>query len=325
MDFKSLRELRFLGPGFNWMKIQGMIAVAVGGYDSPLPPGTKVAVETFDPGAACMEGPLLVARGEVQTAITTPPWFAKMALEGKGYFSSSLPLRALACFPHFDQLAFAVKKETGLKTLGEAIEKKFPLKISTAPPGHPGRWVIEEVLKFSGCKLADFERWGGKVTSEDRQKGRLEAVRENSVDAVFDEALMTPRWKTITDEFDFTFLAVDEDTLRRCESMGMERGWIPLGRLRGVNADVPTIDFAGWLLYCREDFPDEYAYFIVKAIDERKNLIDSLFQPGQGLTGKIACAELCRDTAIPLHPGAVTYYREKGYLHPKEGRHEFES
>lgn len=55
MNFKSLQELRFLGPGFNWMKIQGMIAVAVGGYDSPLPPGTKVLVETFDPGKACME------------------------------------------------------------------------------------------------------------------------------------------------------------------------------------------------------------------------------------------------------------------------------
>jgi len=52
MDFSSLQEIRFLGPGFNWMKIQGMIAVAVGGYDSPLPAGTKVLVETFDPGLA---------------------------------------------------------------------------------------------------------------------------------------------------------------------------------------------------------------------------------------------------------------------------------
>lgn len=314
MNFKSLQELRFLGPGFNWMKIQGMIAVAVGGYDSPLPPGTKVLVETFDPGKACMEGPLLVSEGRVHTAITTPPWFARMALEGKGYFSSPLPLKALARFPHFDQLAFAVKKETQLKSLKEVIDKKFPLKISTAPPGHPARWVIEEVLKVYGCELADFDRWGGKVTAEDRQKGRVEALRENSIDAVFDEALMTSRWKAITDGFDFAFLPMEEEALRHCESIGMNRGRIPRGRLRGVDADVPTIDFAGWLLYCREDFPGDYVYHVVKAVDDKKELIESLFQPGQGLTGKLVPNELCRDTAIPLHPGAVKFYQEKGYL-----------
>ena len=98
MDAKNLAELRFLGPGFNWMKIQGIIAVGMSGYNSPLPQGTTVSVTTFDPGAACMDGPLLVAEGKFHTAITTPPWFGRMAIEGKGYFSSPLPVRALAPF-----------------------------------------------------------------------------------------------------------------------------------------------------------------------------------------------------------------------------------
>lgn len=314
MDFRDLQELRFLGPGFNWMKIQGVIAVGVGGYDSPLPAGTKVVVETYDPGRACMEGPLLVAQGKVHTAMTTPPWFARMAVEGKGYFSSPLPLRALARFPHFDQLAFAVRRETGLKSLTEIVEKRFPLRVSTAPPGHPGRWVIEEVFRSHGRKLADIERWGGKVTSEERQRGRIEALRSNLIDAIFDEALMTQRWKEATDEFEFTFLPVEEEGLSRCELMGMKRGWIPQGRLRGVERDVPTIDFAGWLLYCHEAFPNDYAFHVVKAIDEQKKMIASLFQPGQGLTGSLVPTELCQETEIPLHPGAAKYYREKGYM-----------
>lgn len=64
--FKDLAEILFLGPGFNWLKTQGMIAVGIGGYDSPLPPGTRVLMETFDPGTACMEGPLLIARGRLR-------------------------------------------------------------------------------------------------------------------------------------------------------------------------------------------------------------------------------------------------------------------
>ena len=80
-----------------------------------------------------------------------------------------------------------------------------------------------------------------------------------------------------------------------------------------MDQDIATVDFAGWLLYCHEDFPDDYAYQIVKAIDELKTMIEALFQPGQGLTGAIDPKDLWRDTEIPLHPGAARYYREKGY------------
>jgi len=314
MANKSKKEIKFLGPGFNWMKIQGIIAVGVAGYDSPLPPGCKASVQTFDPGPACMGGPLLVAKGKVDTAMTTPPWFGRMALEGKGYFSSPLPVRALARFPHFDQLAFAVRKELGVTSLQEIKQKKIPVRVSTAPPGHPARWVIEKILKTYGYSLKHIERWGGKVVSEDRQRGRLQALRANQIDAVWDEALMTQRWKTVTDEFDFSFLPVGEDALRYCEEMGMKRGAIPKGRLRGVEQDVPTIDFAGWLLFCREDFPQDYAYHVVRAIDQNQKMIESVFQAGQGLTGSIDPAELWKETEIPLHPGAERYYREKGYM-----------
>ena len=57
MDSNEFEEIRFLGPGFNWGKIQGTIAVGVGGGDSPLPAGTRVSAETYDPGKACMQCP----------------------------------------------------------------------------------------------------------------------------------------------------------------------------------------------------------------------------------------------------------------------------
>ncbi len=314
MDGKTAAEIRFLGPGFNWMKIQGIIAVGMGGYNSPLPKGTTVSVATFDPGAACMEGPRLVAEGKFHTAITTPPWFGRMALEGKGYFSSPLPIKALARFPHFDQLALAVRKDAGVTSFGELIEKKYPLRVSTAPPNHPAYWVVDQIFHAYGCRFDDVNRWGGKVSSEERQKGRLAALGANEINAVFDEALMTQRWEAVTNAFDFIFLPVEERALRHCEEMGMKRGRIARGRLRGVERDIPTLDFAGWLLYCRDDFPDEYAYTVVQTIDAQKKMIESVFQPGQGLTGAIDPREFCRATDIPLHPGAERYYQEKGYL-----------
>ena len=170
MDAKNLAELRFLGPGFNWMKIQGIIAVGMSGYNSPLPQGTTVSVTTFDPGAACMDGPLLVAEGKFHTAITTPPWFGRMAIEGKGYFSSPLPVRALGRFPHFDQLALAVKKSTGVNSFGELIEKRYPLRISTAPSNHPAYWVTDQRsfrLTAAGSKM-----WAAGAGRFPPRKGR---------------------------------------------------------------------------------------------------------------------------------------------------------
>ena len=315
MTTNDLKKLYFLGPGFNWMKIQGIVAVGIGGYDSPLPAGTKVFVETYDPGKACMEGPLLIADGAVHTAITTPPWYASMALQGKGYFSSPIPLKALARFPHFDQMAFAVRKDLGVKSIRDIFEKKIPLRISTGSPGHPACWIIDRMLEYYGHTLIDIEKWGGKVTSEERQRGRLEALKSDQIDSIFDEALMTQRWKVVTDEFDFDFLPVEEAALKHCERLGMKRAVIPKGRLRGVQEDVPTIDMAGWLLYCHETLPNEIAYHVVKALDSQKKMIESLFQPGQGLTASLNMNELCRDTEIPLHAGAARYYEEHGYLH----------
>jgi len=314
MTTNNPQQLCFLGPGFNWMKIQGMIAVGVGGYDSPLPPGTKVFVETYDPGKACMEGPLLVGNGTVHTAITTPPWYASMALQGKGYFSTPIPLKALARFPHFDQMAFAVRKELGVKSIPQIFEKKIPLKVSTGSPGHPASWVMDRILDYYGCAIREVEQWGGRVTSEDRQAGRLESLRSGQINAIFDEALMTQRWKVCTDEFDFDFLPLEDAALKHCENLGMKRSVIPKGRLRGVEADVPTVDMAGWLLYCHEALPGELAYHVIKALDSQKKMIESLFQPGQGLTGSLDMKDLCRHTEIPLHPGAARYYQEHGYL-----------
>ena len=173
---------------------------------------------------------------------------------------------------------------------------------------------MDRILDYYGCAIREVEQWGGRVTSEDRQAGRLESLRSGQINAIFDEALMTQRWKVCTDEFDFDFLPLEDAALKHCENLGMKRSVIPKGRLRGVEADVPTVDMAGWLLYCHEALPGEIAYHVIKALDSQKKMIESLFQPGQGLTGSLDMKDLCRDTEIPLHLGAARYYQEHGYL-----------
>lgn len=324
-------EVKILSAGSNWLKVGSMIGLGLTGYYSPLPKGSTVSVHTAHTGEACLSGPSEVDAGRYHFGMTTPTWLAATAASGRGGFGfgeKPLKLRSVAAFPHFDQMALAVRRDLGITSIRQLMDQKVPLRISTAPLHleHPVGWALDAMFAEYGMQIEDFERWGGAVIYGDRQpnfletvpegrRDRVSAMKAGELDAVFDEALMTVPWKQITDSVDLTFLPVDRDVLQALDrKYGMRSGVIPQGRLRGVTSDVATIDFAGWILYCREDLPDELVYLTVGALEQQRAQIESLFQPGQGLTGPIDLATMGRNIELPLHPGAEKYYRERGYL-----------
>ncbi len=324
-------EIKILGAGSNWLKVSSMIGLGLTGYYSKLPKGSSVSIHTAHTGEMCLSGPEMINTGVYHFGITTPPWLARLAWEGRGAYGfgeSSCNIRAVGVFPHFDQLALAVRKELGLSTLGEVIEHEVPLRISTAPIhlGHPVGWTLDALLSEYGSTIEDFSKWGGEVVFDDRQPNFLEkvpgsrpdrvtAMKSGELDAVFDEALMTLPWKEIADNVDLTFLEIERDVLDRLyEKFGIRSSFIPKNSLRGVLEDQPTIDFAGWIMYCHSELPEDLVYLTVEAIEQQARQIETLFQPGQGLTGTISMSELCQNTDLPLHRGAERYYLENGYL-----------
>ncbi len=312
-------DVKLLGGGQNWMMICSRIALGLDGYYSELPPGSTVSVTTRDPGRNCFDAPELVASGQYHMAISTPGWVGRLAAHGEKPFRDRLPLCSLALFPHDDRLAFAVKRDTGLQSIGEIKERRYPLRVSTPPreSRHPGVWGAEQVLEEYGFTFEDIESWGGKVLRDRPRNQNLPGTAPVTpqFDALFDEAIMTRRWKTITEQYDINFLPVEEDVLESLVKKGWDRGVISKGRLRGVEKDIPAVDFSGWWFFCRNDMDGELAYLTIKAIDEQKSFINEMFKdPYSGMSGEIVMDKIGRDVPVPLHPGAEVYYREKGYL-----------
>jgi TRAP transporter TAXI family solute receptor len=311
-------EVKLVGGGLNWMPLCTRIALGLGGYYSPLPEGSTISVTTREPGANCFEAPVLVAEGQFHIGVTTPGWIGKLALEGWAPFTEPLPLRALAQFTHDDRLVFAVRRETGITSLADIKNKKYPLRVSTPirKTNHPAVWCAERVLEEYGFNFDDIEAWGGKVLVDRPRYMNVAGVAPASeeFEAIFDEAIMTKRWVNLTEKYDIRFLPIDDAVIARLEAKGWERGIVPKGRFRGVDADVPGIDFSGWILFCRDDMDEELAYHTVRAIDEEKERIDKYFGEGSAMTSRVDMREIARNVTIPLHPGAEAYYREKGYL-----------
>jgi len=73
-----------------------------------------------------------VARGAVQMAISNPGRLFGAAVRGTGPFESPIALRAITVIPSPDQLGFAVTEHTGLKSLHDIRERRYPLRVSAA-------------------------------------------------------------------------------------------------------------------------------------------------------------------------------------------------
>jgi TRAP-type uncharacterized transport system substrate-binding protein len=100
------------------------------------------------------------------------------------------------------------------------------------------------------------------------------------------------------------------------EAYGFSEAIIPKGRLKGVEEDLLTLDYGGWLLACREDLPEEVAYLLAKVCADQRDAVAAPYkdQPKhlQSFEIPITTQHLCTKCVIPLHRGAEKYYREIG-------------
>jgi TRAP-type uncharacterized transport system substrate-binding protein len=112
------------------------------------------------------------------------------------------------------------------------------------------------------------------------------------------------------------FLPVDEPNLWELEAMGLRRIAIPKSSYPTLDADVWTVDFSGWPVFCLESTPDHIVTSFCAAVEKRKANI-----PWYGV-GPMDLKFMVSDPpeaplTIPLHPAAKRFWQEQGYL-PKD-------
>jgi TRAP-type uncharacterized transport system substrate-binding protein len=310
-------HLRILAPGNNWIRVGALIALGLTGYYSRLGPSSTTAVVSGETGPLILQGPELVSNGSYDIAITTPTWCGEMAAQGSGLFDARpLPIRLLAVLPHDDRLVLAVRADSGITSIPQLVAEQRPLRLSTPPLewNHPASVVADRVLRAYGASLSDLVSWGGQILRDRprRQLVELEEPVDPVFEAIFDEAIMSPRWTRIFNRYPMRLLDIDPVVVAELEAEGYRAATVEPGRLPGVNYRVNTIDFSGWAVICRADLPDDVAYHTVAAIDEQKEAIRGSFPAHNSpLTADIDLRAFDPGaTSIPLHLGAAAYYSE---------------
>lgn len=298
----------------NVMRAKIAQEIALGLYDPPLlPSGSKVTLSLGmrESNLVGIGAPLRVATGEFDLVLTNPSALTHMAYRGRGPYHKKIPLRAIAIFPSWDRLVFAVSKDLGVRSLEEIGERKIPLRVSTRRIFKYGHvfYAVEQALKVAGWSLKDVEKWGGSVheAASPAHPERLEGIRSGKLDAVFDEGINS--WGRIALEAGMEFIVPSEKVFRRMEYLGFRKVPLPPSRLPQLEREIAALDFGGWPLFCSARLPNGVAYAVAEAIERR----------GSYILDGLKLNEICRDTdagplLVPLHPGAKKFYQDKGYL-----------
>lgn len=260
-----------------------------------------------------------VANKKYSMAWVNPSVLLTMACRGTGPFRKPRPLRAIAVFPSWDVMGFAVHESTGITSLEQIAREKIPLRVSTGriPKDDLGAsatmFTVGAVLKAAGFSLSQILRWGGKLHIAPRPSdpSRRAAIESGTVNAIFDEGIKS--WGKTALAHGFRYLPVEGRVLKKLTRMGYRPAQLSKSDFQGLDRPVPTLDFSGWPMIVHTDMADEVAYALCEAIEQRRAVFPTdNYKP-------LDIAQLCandKETPLdaPLHPGARRFYRERGFL-----------
>ncbi len=253
-----------------------------------------------------------VAGGDLEAAFVNPSGLLTQAYRGSGLFQKPLDVRMLACYPSWDRFACAVHPRTGLTSLQDLREHRYPLKLSVREdPTHATRVLIDQMLSAAGFRLSDIEAWGGKIVyhRRPREQSRIDMLASELLDAVFDEGIKG--W--FEDGLPYGYRPIDlgASVIRDLEGIGWRSASLPVKRYPQIGRDYMAIDFSGWALYTRASLPEETAYQICAAIGAHE--ADMPWESGTYRhLSQLGSETDSTPMDVPLHPGAAHWYAESG-------------
>ena len=230
------------------------------------------------------------------------------AYNGRGKFNKkSTNLRHLmSLYPGVFQIA--VPKNSKIYSVADLKDKRIvPGKV-----GFSGTVIAEQVLKAHDITFDSIKKNGGSISYVGYSDSA--ALMKDGHSDCYMAVTSCPQSTIIDLNFrpGVRFLPVDQQHMDKI--IGMEPGLmstvVPKGAYKGLEADVPAVGTVTAIVI-HKDVSDDLAYKIVKTLYanwpdlakvKKKAIEDS--KPENALMG----------ARIPVHPGAMRYYKEMGYV-----------
>jgi hypothetical protein len=291
------------GAGGGWYSIAGGIATIIKEADADI-------VIKVIPGGGLQNPAVVASKGaEIGWGL---PFLNAAAYKGMAPFEKPLEeLRALAGGMSMNYFHFYVDADSPLNSMDEIFGQKKKVRLAISQAGSSDTWVLERVLDSYKTSIPDLEK-AGFTFLRGNYAFQANQFKDQNADGVFTflalpgaavtEASVGRKLKLI----DFSAGA-----LKHLEQYGITAGKIPAGTYeKAANTKDVVTAAAGSVITVHKDMSDELAYRLTKAFNdnfEKARKVHSSMEPYEIKDGPTGCG-------VPLHPGAIKYYKEKGVL-----------
>lgn len=278
-----------------------------------LPPGSKVDIIARGGGIG---NPIIVSQKKADVAlanVVTSVW----AMEGEAdiYKGKQYPeIRSLLGGLNSVWLVAILTedyiKRTANDTLEKALLSKNPPRVIMKPAGSTVPPSVRLAFEGLGLSFDKYKANGGQIVQVD--VGQIPTMmRDGRADLYFESASPGhPATTEVTLTVPVRFVDLPEKSLQVMSKNGLKISPMP-EYFKGQKGPVKAVDF-GTNLIVHKDMPNETAYAITKAIVENRDAIVAEHKAMAGFVAKDAWRP--ENNGIPLHPGAVKYYKEKGWM-----------
>lgn len=250
---------------------------------------------------ASVENLVLLQEGKGEIAFVLGD-SAKDAWDGKedaGFKTKLDKLRIIgAIYPNYIQIV--ASKDSKIKTLADLKGKA--LSVGAAKSGT--ELNSRAILSAAGLSYKDL----GKVEYLPFAES-IELIKNRQLDATLQSAgLGVASLKDLANSLDVTVVSVPDAVVKKMGAPFMS-GKIPANTYKGQTEDVSTAAVVNYLV-TRKDVSDATAYQMTKLFYENLPALVAAHSAAKDINLKDAA----KNPPLPLHPGAIKYYKEKGLI-----------
>ncbi len=291
------------GAGGGWYSIAGGIATIIKEADA------NIVIKVI-PGGGLQNPAVVASKGaEIGWGL---PFLNAAAYKGMAPFEKPLEeLRALAGGMSMNYFHFYVDAASPLNSMDEIFGQKKKVRLAISQAGSSDTWVLERVLDSYKTSIPDLEK-AGFTFLRGNYAFQANQFKDQNADGVF--TFLAIPGAAVTEASvgrKLKLLDFSESSLKHLEQFGITKGKIPAGTYeKAANTKDVITAVAGSVITVHKGMSDELAYRLTKAFNDnyqKARKVHSSMETYEIKDGPTGCG-------LPLHPGAIKYYKEKGVL-----------
>lgn len=246
-----------------------------------------------------------IRSGELDFGIVQSDW-QYHGYNGTSEFAQQGPYKKLrAMFSlHTEPFNIIARSDSGINNVKDLVGKR----VNIGNPGSGDRATMQVVMDAFGWTNDSF-----KLASELKGSERSQALCDNKIDAfIYMVGHPNGSIKEATTSCDAKLVPATGPEIDKIVAQNPYYAYstVPAGMYRGTDTDVKSFGVAATLV-TSADVPDEVAYNVAKAVFENFDTFTRLHPAFANLKKEDMVKA---GISIPLHPGAMKYYKEVGLL-----------